>query len=541
MPSSQSEQQPFKPRGVFEYLLTHYRGIFATTVLIPVSLVFGWYIRLRAFAVRCRYSAPELHDSRVKRVVEQLRRWEEEGAPVRLTTSRSGWFSMSQYVAAYKKTNRAIEMPMYDIIAINDEKGTVTVQPLVNMGQLSRALNAKGWTLAVVPELDALTVGGLINGFGVESSSHKYGLFQYIVESVDLVTPDGQLRHCSPTENAELFFTVPWSHGTLGFLVAAELKMIRCQPFVRLEYRALRGLSTIVSEFEKAARDTGNEFVEMLQYGCDEAVLMTGRFAAAPQPDGTKNSIGRWYKPWFYTHARRVLTRPGPVVEYIPLRHYYHRHTRGLFWEMGEVIPFGNHPLFRFLLGWALPPEISLMKYCETQTTERLREKYHVVQDMLVPVSALLESLRYLDTQYQLYPLWICPMAVRDYPRGMGFLHSLRTPEGGEDTLFVDIGMYGSPKVPGFDGNAALEALEQFVLDRRGYQAMYAKTLLTREQFRAMFDHTTYDRLRKEIRLCEEAFPEVYDKLGGGARLSPVAYKRLKATRESVVPPNPNP
>ena len=94
---------------------------------------------------------------------------------------------------------------MYDIIAINDEKGTVTVQPLVNMGQLSRAINAKGWTLAVVPELDALTVGGLINGFGVESSSHKYGLFQYIVESFDLVTPDGQLRHCSPPRTWSCF------------------------------------------------------------------------------------------------------------------------------------------------------------------------------------------------------------------------------------------------------------------------------------------------------------------------------------------------
>jgi delta24-sterol reductase len=379
MPASQSEQPPFKPLGVFEYLLTHYRGIFATVVLIPISLVFGWYIRLRAFAARCRYSAPELHDSRVKWVIEQLRRWEKECAPIRLTTSRSGWFSMSQYVAAYKKTNRAIEMPMYDIIAIDDETGTVTVEPLVNMGQLSRALNAKGWTLAVVPELDALTVGGLINGFGVESSSHKYGLFQYIVESFDLVTPDGRLRLCSPTENAELFYTVPWSHGTLGFLVAAELKMIRCKPFVRLEYRAIGGLSTIVSEFEKAARDAGNEFVEMLQYGRDEAVLMTGGFADAPRSDGAKNSIGRWYKPWFYTHARRALTRTGPVVEYIPLGHYYHRHTRGLFWEMGEVIPFGNHPLFRLLLGWALPPEISLMKYCETRTTERLREKYHVV------------------------------------------------------------------------------------------------------------------------------------------------------------------
>ena len=229
-----------------------------------------------------------------------------------------------------------------------------------------------------------------------------------------------------------------------------------------------------------------------------------------------------------------MLTQPGPVIEYIPLRHYYHRHTRGLFWEMGEVIPFGNHPLFRLLLGWALPPEISLMKYCQTQTTERLREKYHVVQDMLIPVSALLESLRYLDKHYQLYPLWICPTAVRNYPRGWDSSIPFPLRRGGEDTLFVDIGAYGSPKAPGFDGNTALKALEQFVLDHRGYQAMYAKTLLTREQFRTMFDHATYDRLRKEIPLCEKAFPEVYDKLGGNARLSPVEYKRLKAT------PNPN-
>ncbi len=33
-----------------------------------------------------------------------------------------------------------------------------------------------------------------------------------------------------------------------------------------------------------------------------------------------------------------------------------------------------------------------------------------------------------------------------------------------------------------------------------------------------MFDHTLYDRLRKSVPYCEEAFPEVYDKVCKAAR-----------------------
>ena len=55
---------------------------------------------------------------------------------------------------------------------------TVKCEPLVTMGQLSRTLNKLGWTIPILPELDDLTVGGLVMGTGIETSSHKYGLFQ---------------------------------------------------------------------------------------------------------------------------------------------------------------------------------------------------------------------------------------------------------------------------------------------------------------------------------------------------------------------------
>ena len=56
------------------------------------------------------------------------------------------------------------------------------------MGQLSRTLNHIGWTIPILPELDDLTIGGLVMGTGIETSSHKYGLFQvfsiYIYDNV---------------------------------------------------------------------------------------------------------------------------------------------------------------------------------------------------------------------------------------------------------------------------------------------------------------------------------------------------------------------
>ena len=42
---------------------------------------------------------------------------------------------------------------------------------------MNRVLVKAGLTLPVVPELDTLTIGGLLMGGGIESTSHKHGLF----------------------------------------------------------------------------------------------------------------------------------------------------------------------------------------------------------------------------------------------------------------------------------------------------------------------------------------------------------------------------
>jgi delta24-sterol reductase len=99
--------------------------------------------------------------------------------------------------------------------------------------------------------------------------------------------------------------------------------------------------------------------------------------------------------------------------------------------------------------------------------------------------------------------------------------------------MYVDIGAYGTPRKPGFDGRSALPLLERFVIDHQGYQALYAKTLLTEEDFRRMFDHSAYDRLREKLPYCKQAFGEIYDKVSSKGRISPVEMRKLKSGETS--------
>lgn len=143
------------------------------------------------------------------------------------------------------------------------------------MGQLTKTINPLGWTIPVLPELDDLTVGGLVMGTGIESSSHRYGLFQHTCVSYELVLCDGSVIKCSKDKNSDLFYSVPWSYGTLGILTAVEIKLIPAKKFIRLNYMPLKN-DQLAEEFIKASNNKKNEFVEVLLYAKNEGVLMTG-------------------------------------------------------------------------------------------------------------------------------------------------------------------------------------------------------------------------------------------------------------------------
>jgi delta24-sterol reductase len=370
-------------------------------------------------------------------------------------------------------------------------------------------LGPLGWTTAIIPELDDLTVGGLIAGFGVEGSSHKYGLFQHICVSYEVVLPNGDLIKCSATEHPELFYTIPWSYGTLGFLVAAEIKIVPARKYIHLKYEPCYSKEQYVELVTKYAREKKVDFIEALVYSKETAVVMTGYMTDHPESHKI-NSISRFYKPWFYQHVRDFL-KFGPGDEYIPSSDYYHRHTKSLFWEMADILSFGNHPVFRYLLGWLIPPKVSFLKLFTVQRVHEQFKNHHVDQDMLVPIKDLSTCIDVFHQDWEIYPLWVCPCAIPKTP-----IRGLINPRADEE-MFVDVGAYGVPKAPGYQAELRHRSVEKWVRDVKGFQALYAATYQTQQELETMFDHSVYYKLRKQYG-CEGSMPVIYDKVGRHVR-----------------------
>ncbi|KNE65263.1 hypothetical protein AMAG_10907 [Allomyces macrogynus ATCC 38327] len=532
--------------------VTYNRGIFATVFVAPASIAWDavealrdWMFDLQMPPVGDATLRKQIHAARVANVQRQIRELVAAGA-TRLCTARPGFLAMSMKAGIYKKHWGGVEVhALRDIIEIDEEREVVRVEPGCNMGRLSRELIKKGWSLQVLPELDDLTVGGLINGFGIETSSHKYGLFQHTCTAFEIVLPNGDVVYCDKDHEPDLFATIPWSHGTIGFLVAAEIKLIRAKPYVQIEYIPCHTQQECVEVFERASRDNGNDFVEELMYSKEMGVVMIGKLASSVPKGATLNVLSRWYKPWFFTHVASFLKRPAGAphaVEYLPLRDYYHRHTRSIFWEIQDIVPSGNSWWYRYFIAWIGTPKISILKMTTTGKLKVLWETKHVAQDLLVPISTLKESLDLFHDELEVYPLWLCPMRMLSPPKNLlaergeapavAVLNSdepayppqeVTTPTGSltppppAEQLFVDVGAYGVPKSQKFHYERSLQVIEKFVRGVQGYQALYADTMMSRGEFREMFDHQLYDKVRERFN-CGERLPEIWDKVNKNAR-----------------------
>jgi len=482
---------------------------------MPMSFVFEIYWQLRVW-YSWFYKDPTAHQRRVLDVQEQVRKWKTEGEGKKMCTARPTWQTVSSKVGTYKKRMYPIRVVMQDILEVDTKRRTITVEPGVTMGQIYKFLIPKGWTLPVNPELDELTIGGLVNGYGIETSSHKYGLFCEVIRSCDIVLPSGELVHCSETENQRLFRCIPWSYGTLGFLVSVELDIIPAKPWVKLSYIPCTSLDTFVETFSKyEVMENCPEFLEGIMFTKDTGVVTVGEMV--DNAEFMKINRTWWFKPYFYEQCREKLSNPSKVdYDYIPLKDYYQRHNRSIFWDLPDICPAVEWKLFRWIAGWMLPPRIQLIKWCQTDSLAKFYEENYALQDFLVPLENMKGIIEQCHEHLRVYPLWLCPMKVKNTGKYRSFMvpGNKSIPEG-KFQYYVDAATVGPPGIPikQFDMQKSISAIEDYMRQCGGYQGNYGYTYQNATQYRAMYNHELYDAVRKEIG-ADKAFPEPFDKVG---------------------------
>lgn len=500
----------------FMQILTRYRGWVIFLIALPISFIFNLVQTLRNIVFRAFFANAKYHDKKVLEIQAAVKAAFEAGQ--KMCTARKPWKTMSLRVATFKDNCAKIPINLKDILHLDTVKQTVRVEPMVTMGEITHFLVPRGFALAVQVEMDDLTIGGLCMGVGIETSSHRYGFLFETIEAFELITADGTRLCVSRTENVELFHALPWSHGTLGFLVAVELKVVPVKAFMRLEYLPCHSQAEFCEKFNALAEAKQPvSFLEALVFSPTESVILCGEFSDGPVGANNKiNPINRWYKKWFYTHVEDFL-KLGNSVEYIPLRHYFHRHTPSVFFQLKELIPFANKAWYRYLFAWLGAPKISLMKLTYTKALRREAMFKRVTQDIIVPLSDMNESLDFMHSRFSIYPMWICPVRLFNHHENEGFLYNPpASAETNHSAMYVDIGVYGIPQAvveeKPWDMIAVSRELEAFTLSKQGYHLLYADIFMTRAEFKKMFNHALYDQMRERYH-AQAAFPEVYDKV----------------------------
>ncbi|KAL4318513.1 hypothetical protein GQ457_18G024040 [Hibiscus cannabinus] len=523
MSDLQAPLRPKRKKGVVDFLV-QFRWILVIFIVLPFSALY--YFLIYVGDVRSEMKSykqrQKEHDENVKKVVKRLKQRNPKKDGL-VCTARKPWVAVGMRNVDYKRARHyEVDLSAFrNILEIDKERMIARVEPLVNMGQITRTTVPMNLSLAVVAELDDLTVGGLINGYGIEGSSHIYGLFSDTVVAYEIVLADGRVvRATKDNEYSDLFYAIPWSQGTLGFLVAAEIKLIPIKEYMRLTYTPVVGnlkelAQGYMDSFAPRDGDQDNpakvpDFVEGMVYSPTEGVFMTGRYASKEEAKkkGNKiNNVGWWFKPWFYQHAQTAIKK-GEFVEYIPTREYYHRHTRCLYWEGKLILPFGDQFWFRFLLGWLMPPKVSLLKATQGEAIRNYYHENHVIQDMLVPLYKVGDALEWVDREMEIYPLWLCPhrlfklpVKTMVYPEP-GFEHHHRQGDTEYAQMFTDVGVYYAPgpvlRGEVFDGAEAVRKMEKWLIENHSFQPQYAVSELNEKDFWKMFDADLYEHVRRK-------------------------------------------
>lgn len=413
----------------------------------------------------------------------------------------------------YKKGTAQLNLSSFDqVLEINLTEGWILVEPRITFKKLCGMTLPQGWMPLVVPEFSTITVGGAIMGAALESTSHRFGQVNDTCLEYELLLGNGELVKASPAQNADLFYALPGSYGTLALLTAVKLKIMPTKKWVHLTYQRFSDPKEAASFLASPLKV---DFAEGIVFSPEHAVIILGEMT--DEPKGISYRQNHYWSPWYAQHVLHTQNKE----ECMPIEEYLFRLDRGAFW-MGKYIhsfwtmirllfrlgipKVKNHslnpsPLFRGLFGWAFSSK-KLYRIWHGVPNE-IAENLFFIHDFYTPVSQAPEILSRFMRETGIFPIWLCPLKGARSPQYF-------SPHYG-DSNFLNIGLYGIPQnsqpIPTLGAQ-----LEEEILNFGGRKMLYSFTYYSPETFSKFYFSEKYKELRQKYS-AETAFPPLFNKV----------------------------
>lgn len=427
----------------------------------------------------------------------------------------------------YNKHCSSIDLGKFnEVIRVDCNKMVAIVEPRVTMKTLIQATLPYHLAPPIVPEFKGITVGGAILGGAAESGSHKWGCFNDICLSYEILSGKGDFLKISPFEKEELYYGIAGSYGSLGPLVATEIQLIPIPEYIYLTYHFCKPLDGIEKLKYLYESPLPPPFLDGIIFSDELAVIVEG--------DTQRNenltkiptfSLKSPFSPWFYQHVKQLAfeSQNHPYQEKMKIADYFFRYDLGAFW-MGTCL--FQHPfLSRFIkegifdfnekeenftdsdiqcLHQIKDPNLlertlfrpfmgseklwSLLHHAEKWIQKRI-----IIQDFCIPDSNAVNFCKELMHDPAIFPIWLCPIKGVRSPQVFA-PHLLSHDQN--DNYFINFGVYGIPSTanPIREITRKLEKQVQFY---NGRKVLYSHSYYTQEEFWNIYSYKNYQVLRK--------------------------------------------
>ncbi|MDH3386958.1 MAG: FAD-binding oxidoreductase [Gammaproteobacteria bacterium] len=422
------------------------------------------------------------YEQKKRDLIRQLQR---DSGAIRLDKTTSNLFR----TRAKPDDNKIDVRTLNQVLAVDSENQTVEVEGMTTYENLADACLARTCMPLVVPQLKSITIGGAVSGIGIESTSFRHGLPHESVLAMDVLLADGDVVTCTPdNEHADLFFGIPNSYGTLGYILKLTARTMPVKPYVVLQH--LR--HTDIEEYfgavgEACASDV--DFVDGSVFDGEEMYLTLGRFTdSAPY-----TSDYTWLKMYFRSIRERR-------EDYLDLRDYLWRWDTDWFWCSKNLF-VQNLPM-RLLLGRRRLNSVTYQKVMRwnnrlglTAAINRLMDRHPegVVQDVDIPLENAAEFLRFFLDEIGIRPVWICPIGGHDPTRNFPLypLHG--------SGLFINFGFWDIvPNPQKHEAGYFNRKIEAKVSELGGVKSLYSDAYYDEDVFWKLYAGDKYFALKQK-------------------------------------------
>ena len=198
---------------------------------------------------------------------------------------------------------------------INYKEKYAVVQGSVYVKDLLDKLLKKNWIIQIPPDMVHLTFSGLIAGIGGGSSSFRYGFIHETLLEMDVLTGRGEVVTCSREENSDLFYAVPNSLGTFGYILKMKLKIREAKPYVRVVYESFTDGKKYFDELDKSCKDDKIDFLDGTIFGKNHLILIKGYFEVFIPKN--KNKFNKTKIFWKEIESQEVTEQYFTLYDYI--------------------------------------------------------------------------------------------------------------------------------------------------------------------------------------------------------------------------------